>query len=70
VLHTVPPKYSLGQTLADLDAHWKRLVRCIERGYLPIDNNAAENGIRPFVVGRNYPRSTIRQGLLVTADEA
>ena len=28
------------------------LTRYTERGDLPIDNNAAENKIRPFVVGR------------------
>lgn len=31
---------------------WPRLTRYLERGDLPIDNNPAENAIRPFVVGR------------------
>jgi hypothetical protein len=35
------------------------LVRYTEAGYLPIDNNAAERAIRPFVIGRNYPQSEI-----------
>jgi hypothetical protein len=29
------------------------LMRYTERGDLPIDNNQAENKIRPFVIGRN-----------------
>ena len=32
--------------------YWSRLVRYVERGDLPIDNNRVENAIRPFVVGR------------------
>ena len=48
----VTPKSQLGQALAYLDAHWTRLIRYTERGDLPIDNNPAENAIRPFVIGR------------------
>lgn len=29
-----------------------KLERYAEEGYLPIDNNAAERAIRPFVIGR------------------
>ena len=29
------------------------LYRCLENGNIPVDNNRAENAIRPFVVGRN-----------------
>ena len=28
-----------------------KLERCVEHGYLPIDNNAAEHAIHPFVIG-------------------
>ena len=31
---------------------WHRLIGYIEDGHLSIDNNMAENSIRPFVVGR------------------
>ena len=31
---------------------WDRLVGYLEDGRLPIDNNMAENAVRPFVVGR------------------
>ena len=47
-----PPKSALGQALAYLHKYWHRLIRYIERADLPIDNNPAENAIRPFVVGR------------------
>jgi transposase len=49
---TVPPGTALGKALGYLHQQWPRLIRYIERGDLPIDNNAAENAIRPFVVGR------------------
>lgn len=49
----VPPKTALGKALAYLDNHWPGLTRFLEDGHLEIDNNAAENAIRPFVVGRN-----------------
>lgn len=52
VLHSVPPSSALGEALTYLANQWARLVRYVERGDLPIDNNPAENAIRPFVVGR------------------
>jgi hypothetical protein len=33
-------------------AQWAKLVRYVDDGRYPIDNNACENAIRPFVVGR------------------
>jgi len=39
--------------------NWSRLERFVEAGHLPLDNNRAENAIRPFVIGRNYPQSKI-----------
>jgi transposase len=32
---------------------WKALVRFIDDGDLPIDNNGVENQIRPIAIGRN-----------------
>ena len=52
-LPTVTPKSTLGGALAYLDKYWPRLTRYIEDPRWPIDNNAAENAIRPFVIGRN-----------------
>lgn len=52
VAPTVPPSTSLGKALSYQHGLWQRLVRYTERGDLPIDNNAAEGAIRPFVIGR------------------
>jgi len=35
-----------------LDKNWSKLTVYTEDGLLAIDNNPAENAIRPFVVGR------------------
>lgn len=51
-LPTVTPKSALGKALAYMEKYWPMLERYTERGDLPIDNNRAENCIRPFVVGR------------------
>ena len=51
-LPTVPPKTALGKALNYLHNQWDRLVRYLENGSYPIDNNAAENAVRPFVIGR------------------
>jgi len=43
--------------------HWPRLIRILEDGLFPIDNNPAENAIRPFVVGRkNWLFSASQRG--------
>jgi hypothetical protein len=44
----VPPKTALGKALAYLDNPWPGLICFLEDGRLEIDNNAAENAIRPF----------------------
>ena len=51
-LHTTLPKGALGKALAYLDRNWRKLTIYIEDGRLSIDNNPAENAIRPFVIGR------------------
>jgi hypothetical protein len=48
----VLPSSATGRALAYLHGQWSRLTRYIEDGRLEIDNNLAENAIRPFVVGR------------------
>lgn len=47
-----PPKGLLGKATTYALNQWDRLIGYTEDGRLPIDNNAAENSIRPFVVGR------------------
>lgn len=57
----VTPKSKLGEALAYLEKMWPKLTRYTERGDLPIDNNACENAIRPFVIGRKAGCLLIRQ---------
>jgi transposase len=56
-LHTMreatPPKGLLGKAVAYALGQWERAVRYVEDGRLKPDNNAVENAIRPFVIGRN-----------------
>ncbi|MBU1161502.1 MAG: IS66 family transposase [Proteobacteria bacterium] len=47
-----PPKGLLGKAINYTLNHWEKLIVYIEDGRLSPDNNAAENAIRPFVVGR------------------
>jgi len=49
-----PPKTTLGKAVHYLNNQWPRLVAYLDDAALPIDNNRAENSIRPFVIGRNY----------------
>lgn len=51
-LHAVLPGSLLGKALHHLSAQWPKLTRYVTDGAYPIDNNACENSIRPFVVGR------------------
>jgi transposase len=48
----VTPQSTLGKALTYMRNRWTMLMRYTERGDLPIDNNQAENKIRPFVIGR------------------
>lgn len=51
-LHAVVPGSLLGKALHYLSSQWPKLVRYVEHGAWPIDNNLCENAIRPFVIGR------------------
>lgn len=48
----IPPQSALGKALHYLQHQWPRLIQYLENGAYPIDNNLAENAIRPFTVGR------------------
>lgn len=64
----VPPKAALGRALHYLDREWPRLIRYMDDGELPIDNNRCENAIRPFVIGRkNWLFSNSQQGAHASA---
>ena len=49
---SAPPKSLLGNAIKYALNQWKYLDVYLEQGFLKPDNNAAENAIRPFVVGR------------------
>ena len=51
-LHSVLPGSLLGKALHYMASQWPKLARFVEDGSYPIDNNACENAIRPFCVGR------------------
>jgi len=48
----VPPTSTTGKALHYLNNEWTKLIVYLQDGRLNIDNNLAENAIRPFVIGR------------------
>lgn len=65
----VPPKSALGKAVAYTLDYWPKLSRYVENGEWPIDNNAAENAIRPFVIGRKaWLFSNSQRGAKASAD--
>lgn len=68
-LTQVPPKTAFGKALYYLDSQWPRLINYVQCGDYPIDNNAAENAIRPFVIGRkNWLFSASQHGATASAN--
>lgn len=64
----VTTQNALGKAVNYLASNWSRLVRYVEAGYLPIDNNTAERAIRPFVIGRkNWLFSDTPKGATASA---
>ena len=60
---TVAPKTALGKALHYLDHQWPRLIRYLDNGRYPIDNNPVEKAIRPFAIDRKaWMFSTSVQG--------
>lgn len=51
-LPQVPPQSAVGKALNYLHEEWPRLIRYLDDGLIPIDNNLTENAIRPFTIGR------------------
>jgi len=51
-LLNVPPKSAVGNALHYLNNEWDKLIRYTNDGRYLMDNNLAENAIRPFVIGR------------------
>ena len=68
-LPLVPPTSATGKALNYLHREWDKLIRYLDDGRLEIDNNGAENAIRPFVVGRkNWLFSASVKGVKASAN--
>jgi transposase len=68
-LPQIPPSSDTGQALSYLHNEWDQLIRYLDDGRLEIDNNLAENAIRPFVIGRrNWLFSTSVKGVKASAN--
>ena len=52
VTPTVPPKSLLGKAVNYTLGQWPRLIKYLDQGITPIDNNLVENDSVLFVVGR------------------
>jgi len=68
-LPIVPPTSAVGKALAYLNNEWPKLIRYLEDGRYLMDNNLAENAIRPFVIGRkNWLFSQSVKGVKASAN--
>ncbi len=68
-LQSCAPKSLFGKALGYLHNQWPKLIGYIEDGHYPIDNNPAENAIRPFVIGRkNWLFANSQQGAKASAN--
>ena len=68
-LPQVAPSSATGQALSYLHNEWGQLKRYLDDGRLEIDNNGAENAIRPFVLGRkNWLFSASVKGVKASAN--
>ena len=64
-----PPQTPIGKALTYLHNQWPHLIRYVRDGDYPLDNNAAENAIRPFVIGRkNWLFSASQKGAGASAN--
>jgi len=69
VLPQIAPSSATGKALSYLHNEWDHLIRYLDDGGLEIDNNGAENSIRPFVLGRkNWLFSASVKGVKASAN--
>ena len=69
ILPQTPPQSPIGKALYYLHNQWSHLINYVCDGDYPIDNNAAENAIRPFVIGRkNWLFSASQKGAVASAN--
>ena len=72
---TALPSSDLGHAIAYALGRWHTLATYAEHGFLPIDNNPAENALRPWAVGRKNwlflgsPAGGARAAILATLIE-
>ena len=65
----VAPKSALGKAVQYGLNQWPKLIRFLENAVIPLDNNRAENCIRPFVIGRkNFLFSNTQAGARASAN--
>jgi transposase len=75
-LPETPPESLIGKALRYSLTNWKKLIRYLEAWHITPDNNAVENAIRPFVVGRknwlfaNTPRGASASACLYSLVES
>jgi transposase len=68
-LHMVASKTLLGKALHYAQRQWLKFERFVGNGNYPIDNNACENLIRPFVIGRrNWLFADMVAGAIASAN--
>ncbi|MGH8325805.1 MAG: IS66 family transposase [Steroidobacteraceae bacterium] len=68
-LPQVPPTTATGKALNYLHNEWPTLIGYVDDGQLEIDNNLAENALRPFVLGRkNWLFSDSVRGVKASAN--
>ncbi|MFT5098752.1 MAG: transposase, partial [Planctomycetaceae bacterium] len=68
-LTQIPPKSATGRAVNYALEYWPELNPFIQNGDWPIDNNPAENAIRPFVIGRkNWLFSDSQRGARASAN--
>ena len=53
----------MGKALNYLHEEWPRLIRYLDDGLIPIDNNLTENAIRPFAGRKNWLFSDSVKGI-------
>ncbi len=46
------PSSLTGKAMTYLNNQWPRLIRYLDDGRYPLDNNPAEQAVRPFAIGR------------------
>ena len=57
-----------GKAMSYLDSQWPKLVRVLDDARLPLDTNAIERAIRPFVIGRrNWLFADTPRGAIASA---